>query len=231
MRKTNQSLRMQSSIEDHERFRLEILNKYENSVRQKGFLRVAGIDEAGRGPLAGPVVAAACIIPEGLLIPGVDDSKKLTPQVRFALFEQIKQEPQIVYGVGIVSPADIDRVNIYQATILAMLQAVEALREAPDFLLVDGMELKHPTIPCQKIIKGDTLSQSIGAASIIAKETRDKLMVEYDQKWPQYGFARHKGYGTQEHFDAINKYGACPIHRMTFEPLKTVQNRELLPSF
>lgn len=213
-----QQTKATSSFHPDEMRRLQDLLVYEQEARLKGYRHVAGIDEAGRGPLAGPVVAAACLIPEGLLVPGVDDSKKLTPAKRLALFERLTATTGIHYGVGVISHQEIDKINIYQATIQAMLQAVANLSVRPDFLLVDGMPLKHPDIPSQKIIKGDAKSLSIGAASIIAKETRDRLMIDYHLQWPQYGFDKHKGYGTPFHLAAIEKYGPCPIHRLTFAP-------------
>ncbi|MEI8366045.1 MAG: ribonuclease HII [Parachlamydiaceae bacterium] len=208
------------SVLDPEQQRLIGLTQYEQDARCQGFRCIAGIDEAGRGPLAGPVVAAACIIPDGIYFRGIDDSKKLTSKQRESLFAEILSCPGVNYGIGVVSHEEIDRVNIYQATILAMLQAVSALKSVPDYLLVDGMSLKHPTIPSQKIIRGDAKSQSIAAASVLAKVTRDRMMQDFDRQWPEYGFGRHKGYGTAQHCDAISAYGPCPIHRMTFAPLK-----------
>lgn len=201
-----------------EEARLYQLNHYERAVRLKGFQSIAGIDEAGRGPLAGPVVAAACMIPSDMTIPFINDSKKVSPKVRRQIFERLISDPAIIYGIGIVECDEIDRINIYQATIQAMLKAVSCLSSPPDYLLVDGMALPHPTLPCLKIIKGDTLSQSIAAASIIAKETRDDLMLSYHEKWPQYGFKQHKGYGTARHLEAIQTYGICEIHRRSFAP-------------
>ena len=179
----------------------------------------AGVDEAGRGPLAGPVVAAACLIPEGIWIPDVKDSKALTAQKRKKVFKALISCPTIVYGVGIVSHEEIDEINIFQATIRAMLQAVAQLTTTPECLLVDGLNLPHPHIPCIKIIHGDAISYPISAASIIAKETRDALMMEADLRWPEYGFAAHKGYGTAAHLKALERYGPCPIHRRTFAPV------------
>lgn len=207
-----------SKLPAKERRRLEALTQFEKEARLQGHDCIAGIDEAGRGPLAGPVVAAACIIPEGVFFGGIDDSKKLSPQEREVLFEQITAKA--VYALGIISSLEIDRINIYQATIQAMLKAVAALAQQPHVLLVDGMNLPHPTIPCQKIIKGDQKSQSIAAASILAKVIRDRMMEEFDLQWPQYEFKQHKGYGTPKHLEAIEKHGPCPIHRMSFEPLK-----------
>lgn len=174
--------------------------------------------------MAGPVVAACCIIPEALLLPGINDSKQLRPQQRKLLFDQIQNHPDIVYHVAVVNHDVIDQVNIFQATIRAMLEAVNNLTRQPDYLLVDGLKLPHPTIPTERIVKGDALSQSIAAASILAKETRDRLMEEYHTQWPEYGFDRHKGYGTAAHMEAIRKHGPCPIHRLTFEPLKSMRS-------
>lgn len=204
-----------------EKRRLLELVKFEQVARSKGFKCVAGIDEAGRGPLAGPVIAAACVIPEGVFYEGIDDSKQLSEKKRKALFLKLIEDPSISYSVAEVSHLEIDHLNIYQATLKAMKMAVDKLPILPDFLLVDGMPLNHRQIPSEKIIHGDSLSQSIAAASIIAKETRDQLMSEFDQMWPQYGFSEHKGYGTKKHLEAIYKYGPCPIHRLSFKPLKT----------
>lgn len=204
-----------------ERKRLNTLIKYEEEARSEGFRCIAGLDEAGRGPLAGPVVAAACIIPEGVFFPGINDSKKLTPLQRERLFAQITGHETVVYAIEWVSSLEIDRVNIFQATVMAMLQAVAKLSSIPDCLLVDGMQLPHPIIPVKKIIEGDVKSQSIAAASILAKVTRDRLMEELDTHWPQYGFKKHKGYGTAFHLEALATHGPCPIHRRSFEPIKS----------
>lgn len=208
-------------IEAKERLRLKELLKFEDEARVLGYQTIAGIDEAGRGPLAGPVVAAACIIPPDVYIPKVNDSKQLKPAVREELYHKIINDSRIVYGIAIVDAETIDRINIYQATIQAMLSSVESLALSPDFLLVDGMKLPHPHIPVKKIIKGDQQSQSIAAASILAKVTRDRLMLEYHLKWPFYGFDRHKGYGTALHIASIRRDGICPLHRLTFEPIKS----------
>lgn len=206
------------AISSEERARLKAFVSYERIARSQGYKRIAGIDEAGRGPLAGPVVAAACIIPEGVFFPGINDSKKLTHRQREQLFAALTGHPKVVYALGVIDAADIDRVNIYQATMLAMLQAVEQLNEVPDYLLVDGMQLVHPSISSQKIIGGDAKSQSIAAASVLAKVTRDRMAQEWEAKWPQYGFAKHKGYGTPQHLSAIAEHGPCPTHRLTFAP-------------
>jgi ribonuclease HII len=197
------------------------LSVYENKARKKGFSRIAGIDEAGRGPLAGPVVAAACILPEGLFLQGIDDSKKLTKEKREELYALITQDPSIEYGVGVVDALMIDQINILQATLRAMIAAVAYLRQKPDYLLVDGRDVPDAGVTGRAIIEGDRLSQSIAAASVIAKVTRDRMMLSYHQEWPQYGFDEHKGYGTPKHVLAIEQFGPCPIHRMSFEPLKS----------
>lgn len=204
--------------------RLLKLNLYEEEARQQGYLIVAGLDEAGRGPLAGPVVAAACIIPTGVLIPGVNDSKQLTAEERAYLYQVITQDERICYGIGIIDSETIDKINIFQATIAAMLMAVSKLATIPHMLLVDGLKLPHPTIPAQKIIDGDAKSQSIATASIIAKETRDRLMIDFHEKWPQYGFKNNKGYGTEMHLEALQQHGICPIHRRSYEPVKVLLN-------
>lgn len=196
--------------------------RFENEAREKGFYQVAGVDEAGRGPLAGPVTAAACVISEDTDISGLDDSKKLTPTKRRELYQRLVCDPSVQWKVAVVEAEVIDEINILQATMRAMLEAVEALDPPADCLLVDGLHLPHPTLPCCKIIKGDQLSASIMAAAIIAKETRDRLMVQYDALYPEYGFAGHKGYGTAKHRAAIMEHGPCPIHRRSFEPIKSL---------
>lgn len=192
---------------------------FEKTAISNGYKNVAGIDEAGRGPLAGPVMAAAVILPAGLTIIGVDDSKKLTPYKREKLFDIIMAQALTV-GVGIISPAEIDRINILQATRRAMLSAVQQLSPQPDYLLIDGISAIDSSVPQKTIKKGDSLSLSIAAASIIAKVTRDRLMIEMDAKYPGYGFAGHKGYGSAVHMESIRKLGPSPIHRMTFGGVK-----------
>ncbi|MDD2309055.1 MAG: ribonuclease HII [Desulfuromonadaceae bacterium] len=193
--------------------------KFEKAAYISGYRYVAGIDEAGRGPLAGPVMAAAVIMPPGLSIIGVDDSKKLTPVKREKLFDIIMAQALSV-GVGIITPAEIDRINILQATRRAMLAAVQQLSPQPDYLLIDGISTIDSTVPQKTIKKGDSLSLCIAAASIIAKVTRDRLMIEMDAKYPGYGFSGHKGYGSAVHMEAIRVLGPSPIHRLTFGGVK-----------
>lgn len=192
---------------------------YEKIARSQGFLRIAGVDEVGRGPLAGPVMAAAVILPPGMQIPGIDDSKKLSPLKREILFDVITAEA-LAIGTGTVEPEIIDSINILQATRLAMLNAVRQLSPPPDFLLIDGITPINTTISQKTVKKGDSLSLSIAAASIIAKVTRDRLMTEMDRLYPGYGFAGHKGYGSALHLEAIRKLGPSPIHRLTFGGVK-----------
>lgn len=182
---------------------------------RSGYKRIAGVDEVGRGPLAGPVMAAAVILPHGMNIAGVDDSKKLTHEKREKMFDVIMNHALSV-GIGSVSPHEIDRINILQATRLAMLTAVRQLKLQPDYLLIDGITTINSTIPQKTVKKGDSLSLSIAAASIIAKVTRDRLMSTMDLEFPGYGFAGHKGYGSAAHMDAIRRLGPSPIHRLTF---------------
>lgn len=199
-----------------EQERLSKLVEFETEAMAKGYKRIAGIDEAGRGPLAGPVVAAACILPEGCFFPGINDSKQLSSKAREDLYLQLISHPDIEYGLGVVDHNVIDTLNIFQATLQAMREAVQQLKQQPDYLLVDGMTLLFKKIPSERIVKGDCRSQSIAAASIIAKERRDQIMRDYHQKYPEYGFDRHKGYGTERHRKALAEYGPCPIHRRSF---------------
>jgi ribonuclease HII len=192
---------------------------FERQARTNGFLLVAGIDEAGRGPLAGPVVAAAVILPAGLLIKGVNDSKKLSPDTRERLFDAIMSQALSV-GIGMGSAELIDRINILQATRHAMLEAVSQLAPQPDYLLIDGISTINSPIPQKTIKKGDSLSLSIAAASIIAKVTRDRLMRELDRIHSGYGFSGHKGYGSALHMEAIRRLGPSPVHRLTFGGVK-----------
>ena len=192
---------------------------FEKKAFQKGFSKIAGIDEAGRGPLAGPVVSAAVIIPISLQIPGISDSKKLTPKKRNYLYEKI-YDLAVSVGIGIVDPFEIDRINILQAALLSMAMAAENLVPQPDCLLIDGTFLISSTLPQEAIPKGDARSISIAAASIIAKVTRDRLMKRYHQDYPQFEFSKHKGYPTKAHKEAIQKFGCCPIHRKSFKGVK-----------
>lgn len=204
-----------------ERQRILSLYDYERAARAEGMSIVAGVDEAGRGPLAGPVSVAAVILPHELVLPHLNDSKKLSPERREELFEEI-QEKALAIGTSLVDARTIDRVNIYQATINGMYEAIFSLKPEPQKVLIDAMPLEGLPIPSQSIIKGDSRSASIAAASIIAKVTRDRLMDAYDKEYPEYGFARHKGYGTEQHLEALRKYGPCPIHRLSFEPIKSM---------
>jgi ribonuclease HII len=192
---------------------------FEREARKGGYIQIAGVDEAGRGPLAGPVVSAAVVLPESFDILGVDDSKKLSPKKRSELFPQIKDAAQAV-GVGIVDAQTIDRINILQATLRSMAMAVADLPVSPDYLLVDGIFKISLPLPQMTVKKGDSRSISIAAASIIAKVTRDRLMLEYDKLYPQYGFAKHKGYPTQAHKKAVRHFGCSPIHRKSFKGVK-----------
>lgn len=190
------------------------MSVYENEAREQGYTLIAGMDEAGRGPLAGPVVAAAVILDPDKPVYGVDDSKKLSPVKRAALKKEI-EEKAIAIGVGMADVETIDRINILEATKLAMRRAVENLGVQPEIVLIDAVKLGLP-MKERPIIKGDALSVSIAAASIIAKETRDDILRAYDAMYPEYGFASHKGYGTAAHMEAIERYGMLPIHRRSF---------------
>ena len=188
--------------------------EFENALREKGYTSICGVDEAGRGPLAGNVVAGAVIMPEGLIIEGLDDSKKLSEKKREKLYDIITEKT--IWAVAWASPAEIDEYNILGATMLAMKRAIEALPQKADFALIDGNRAKDFGLPVRTIVKGDSLSSSIAAASILAKVTRDRLMEQLDAQYPQYGFAVHKGYGTKRHYAALREYGPCEIHRRTF---------------
>ena len=188
----------------------------EAQARNNGFKYICGVDEAGRGPLAGPVCAAAVVFEEGTEIEGINDSKKLSEKKREALFDVIK-EKALAFGIAFASVEEIEEVNILNATYLAMNRAIEQLGDKVDFALIDGNRV--PTgikVDCQTVVKGDAKSLSIAAASILAKVTRDRLLLEYDSKYPEYGFAKHKGYGTAEHMEAIRTYGISEVHRPSF---------------
>ncbi len=188
---------------------------YENTVKANGYHSICGIDEAGRGPLAGPVFAAAVILPENAVIDGINDSKKLSEKKREALYDVITKTA-LSWSVGFATEAEIDEINILQATFLAMKRACDGLTIKPDFALVDGNRMPNLGVETQLIIKGDALSASIAAASILAKVSRDRLMYEIDRLYPEYRFAKHKGYGTALHTELLKKYGPCPVHRKTF---------------
>lgn len=190
-------------------------NLYENEARREGFSVICGVDEAGRGPLAGAVYAAAVILPEGCDIEGINDSKKLSEKKRNALFDIIK-EKAVDYCIAFATEQEIDEINILQATFLAMKRAVEGLNIKPDIALIDGNQKPPLAIPSRTIIKGDGLSVSIAAASILAKVSRDNYMAELDKLYPQYQFSKHKGYGTKLHNEMISQYGISPIHRKSF---------------
>lgn len=180
-----------------------------------GLHLICGVDEAGRGPLAGPVCAAAVILPTHLQIPGLNDSKKLTDKKRRELFPII-QEQAVAWGIGLASETEIDEINILQATFLAMRRALEQLNARPEIALIDGNRETDFGLPVKTVVKGDSLSANIAAASVLAKVTRDNIMVEMAEQYPEYGFEIHKGYGTKAHYEALRTYGPCPIHRKTF---------------
>jgi ribonuclease HII len=203
-----------------EQQRLEQLHRHEQSFHEKGCRLVAGIDEAGRGPLAGPVVVGAVILPCDCRLSGLNDSKKLSVRQRRELYYRIKESAIAVHHV-IIDETTIEQINIYQATMKGMYEAAAGLKPLPDAVLVDAMPLRYLKIPCLSLIHGDQLSASIAAASVIAKVERDRLMDELDRQYPHYGFAKHKGYATPEHLEALETYGPCPIHRKSFAPVKT----------
>lgn len=214
---------MASLLDSLECERLQELLAFERQAKLEGYEKIGGVDEAGRGPLAGPVIACACILPEylysnPLIFRNLDDSKKIDPETREELFHLITGHPGVAYGIGQADHEEIDAINIYQATILAMRRSVNNLPLKPDFLLVDGLKVPLE-VPNKNIVKGDSLSLSIAAASIIAKVTRDKMMTACHERWPQYGFNKHKGYGTPQHLAALDKHGPCPIHRRSFAPV------------
>ena len=187
----------------------------ENSLYANGMKAICGVDEAGRGPLAGPVCAAAVILPPRLEIPGLNDSKKLTDKRRRELYPIILDKA-LAYGIAFADHIEIDEINILQATYLAMERALAQLHIKPDIALIDGNRAKDFSMPVQTVVKGDSLSANIAAASILAKVTRDDVMLELAESYPQYGFEVHKGYGTKAHYNALAQYGPCPVHRMTF---------------
>jgi len=208
-------IRQRQKAQEKEKARLERMSELENKLTDRGFVHIAGVDEAGRGPLAGPVIAAAVIFPQGTQIDGLNDSKKLSEQKRELLFEQI-QNIAITIGVGEATPEEIDNLNIRNATHLAMRRALDQLSPSPDQVLIDGNALPESRFKEMAIIGGDRKSISIAAASIIAKVTRDRMMIQYDTAYPEYGFAGHKGYGSAAHLEALQKKGPTPIHRHSF---------------
>lgn len=211
------AVKIEKAIEkkEEELQRLKAMQSFEKDARKSGYKFIAGIDEAGRGPLMGPVVASAVILPENCVIEGLDDSKKLSEEKREYLFDII-QDKAIAIGVGMSSHEEIDEINILQATKAAMKRAIEDMGQAADYLLIDAVELTDISTKQMSLIKGDSRSLSIAAASVIAKVTRDRLVSEYAKKYPGYGFEKHKGYGTSAHYDAIKRLGISPVHRQSF---------------
>ncbi len=197
--------------------------EYENELYEKGITLIAGVDEVGRGPLIGPVVAAAVILPKGFYHPGIKDSKKLSEKKREELYKVIT-ENALSIGVGTISEEVIDEINIYEATKIAMKEAINNLSPSPEHVLIDAMKLEL-IMPSTSIIKGDALSESIAAASIIAKVTRDHLLMKMDEEYPMYDLKNNKGYGTKKHLEALEKYGACKYHRKSYSPVTKVLNR------
>jgi ribonuclease HII len=198
-----------------EAFRLHLLAGLEDELRQSGFARIAGVDEVGRGCLAGPVVAAAVIVDPRRVVPGVDDSKQLDAPTREAVAAEIRRTA-LAYGIGVVSATEIDQSNILRASRAAMIDALLRLRPAPDCAVIDAVPLPSLPFPCLPVVRGDAISYAVAAASVVAKVERDRLMSDYDRVYPQYGFSVHKGYAVPEHRRAIATYGPSPIHRLTF---------------
>ncbi len=205
-----------------ETLRLKQLISIEEQIRALGYQCLAGIDEVGRGPLAGPVVAAACILPSNLLLRGIKDSKQLPEDKRFYFYEKLMRNPEVYYGIGVVEAVEIDQINILQASLKAAMLAVAHLPIRPDFLLMDGNQLPNFDIPAEGIIDADRLCQVVAAASIIAKQMRDQIMIGYHALYPEYGFQKHKGYATSEHIAALHQYGPSLIHRMSFGTVKEI---------
>lgn len=193
---------------------------YELNVLAAGACRVAGVDEAGRGPLAGPVTVAAVVLPSGFSAPGLDDSKKLPPAARERLFDLITGHAGVLWAIELVHAAEIDRLNILRATHEGMRRAIQAIHPNPDHALIDGLPVVPFPVPCTAIIRGDSKVMSIAAASVLAKVARDRIMLELDRAYPQYGFAKHKGYGTATHLQALADHGPCPEHRRSFAPVR-----------
>lgn len=214
------SLRARKEKQQQEQQRLAYLRQQEELLWATGYLYIAGVDEVGMGCLAGPVIAAAVVLPPHISIPGIDDSKALSPTQRETLAQEIRRTAPVI-GIGMVTPSDIDRLNIHRAGLQAMQLAIASLTPQPEYVLIDGRFTLPLGIPQQALIRGDQQSYSIAAASIIAKVYRDQVMVQYHDQYPVYGFARHKGYGTPEHLAALRTYGPCPIHRRSYRPVET----------
>jgi ribonuclease HII len=193
--------------------------QYEQRLISRGYTKIAGVDEAGRGPLAGPVSAAAVILPAGFVCPFLNDSKKLSKKRRELLYTEITSNPGVAWAVAMVAPEEIDEINILRATHKAMGLALDALKPAADVALIDGLAVKGLSLPHEALVKGDSLSLSIAAASVIAKVTRDRFMETIDIEFPVYGFAKHQGYGTRAHIEALKTYGPCRHHRRSFQPV------------
>lgn len=210
--------------EAKDRERVAAMYEYERQAYREGFELVAGVDEAGRGPLAGPVAIGAVILPKEIYIPFLNDSKKLSEKRREIIYDIIKEQA-VAYSVVLVDRETIDKENIYVATKNGMYDAILKLTPKADKVLIDAMPLDKLPIPCLSIVKGDAKSASIAAASVLAKVTRDRFMKEMDEIYPEYGFKNHKGYGTKAHIEAIKKYGPCPLHRESFEPIKSMIGR------
>lgn len=206
---------------DFDKMRVKNLYKFENELYEEGYNLIAGVDEAGRGSLVGPAIVAAVILPKNIYLPKLNDSKKISANVREKLFDEIT-ECAISYSAVEVGIEEIDNLNIYQAILLGMKEAVQNLSTQPEFVLTDAMKVDFENIESRSIIHGDALSASIAAASIIAKVTRDKLADDWSKEYPEYGFEHNRGYGTKLHIDAINNFGFCPLHRKTFNPVKSM---------
>jgi ribonuclease HII len=198
---------------------------YEKELYKKGITLICGTDEVGRGPLCGPVVAAACILPVNYKVEGLTDSKRLTEKKREKLYEILINDPDVIYGIGIVDPRRIDEINIREASKEAMIQAINKLKVKPEHVLIDAMNLDID-IPQTAIIHGDALSLSIAAASVIAKVTRDNMMIELDKEYPEYGYAKHKGYPTKAHIEAVKKFGVKDFYRFTFAPINDIIKKD-----
>ena len=210
-----------AELSAREQKRCELMSSYEEGIYSQGYQYLAGVDEVGRGPLAGPVVAAAIILPQNYWVQGLNDSKKMSEKKRNEVFEHLQRDA-LAYGFGVVSETMIDEINIRQATLLAMKMALEQLEILPDYVLVDGNMLPDVAFKQEPLIKGDSRSVAIAAASVLAKVTRDRMMIDYNQLYPEYGFDKNKGYGTPVHLDALSQHGMTIIHRRSFEPIRSM---------